>query len=254
MPLVRPGPGQHQNCARNPRQGLNRKALPFALDQRANAGEYGLAGRQAQFAAARGPVKRAEHRAVEPGAVDGDFAPTDPQCGQIIGQSSCHREQPARSQRCGKHLPRGSRSMAPIMDIRAARLDRTGQAEGLGDPQRGGAIGIKELRIDQIERLFGVQAPRERQHHGGLETSVKPPARARQQRKSRAQNGHAAALLGHGNPAQRPIPRVQREWEGRQPHGVDQHQIDIAARRHRLHLPLDKYPEVGCHSVGIKRR
>ena len=63
-----------------------------------------------------------------------------------------------------------------------------------------------------------------------------------------------ADLIAIDKTPQRAVPRVQREGKGGQAARRDHHQIDIAARRHRLHLPLHKHPEVGGIGVGIKRR
>jgi hypothetical protein len=57
-------------------------------------------------------------------------------------------------------------------------LHRAGPAHG--DPRGGRAIGIEELRIDHVERLLGMQAPRQRQNRA-RSARVDPAGQARQQ-------------------------------------------------------------------------
>jgi hypothetical protein len=49
------------------------------------------------------------------------------------------------------HLGKGGGALAPVVNVRSARLDRQRQAQRPRDPCGGGAIGIEELRVDDVE-------------------------------------------------------------------------------------------------------
>ena len=139
------------------------------------------------------------------------------------------------------------------MDIRASGLDRQGQAERSGNPRGGGAVGIEELRIDQIEGLCGVQSAGERQDGADNCSGIKPAANARNQAKARAQHSHPAALFLGGQAGECAIAWVQRHWPGRQADWIDQQQFSATVPRHGLHLPLDENTEIGLRIARIKR-
>ena len=77
------------------------------------------------------------------------------------------------------------------------------------DPHCGRAIGIEELRVDQIKRLLGVQPAGDRQHGAGFRRRIETPANAGQQLETRAQHRHPAALLNLSKPPQSSVTRVQ---------------------------------------------
>jgi hypothetical protein len=89
------------------------------------------------------------------------------------------------------------------VDIRSARLDCIGQAQRTGDPRGGRAIGIEELRIDQIERLLGMQAARQRQNRARDQRGVDPAGQARQQGETGMVHRYAAAPFHHRDGTQR---------------------------------------------------
>ena len=185
--------------------------------------------------------------------MDHDFAARHPQRGQVVGQSARHRQQASGRLCRAVNLCGGALGLTPKMDIRAACLDRTGQAERLRNPHYGRTIGVEELRIDQIERCPCVELAGERQHGARFRRRVEPPANPRDQRKARTQDLHPAAHFARRRTALPGIARVERQREGRQPDRVDHDQIDIAAHGHRLHLPLDKHAEIGVLVTRVQR-
>ena len=136
------------------------------------------------------------------------------------------------------------------MNIRPARLDRQRQAQCARDFRRGRAIGIKELRIDQIKRAFGVELSRDRQHGARDQRRVPPRAQRRDQRKSRAQ---------HLDPSFYPIARRAGQrgittgdhWG--QADRVDNGDLPIATRGQRLELARNERAEGGALGVGVER-
>src|SRR3546814_19132047 len=60
------------------------------------------------------------------------------------------------------HLPRAP-ARAPIMDVRAARLHRIGNAEGAGQALRHRAVGEEEAGVDDVDGLLRMEAPDQRQ-------------------------------------------------------------------------------------------
>ena len=252
--LIRAGAGEHQLRLGQQPECFDCVTLAFARDQRANAGEDRAILRQAQFFAALGAVERLEHRAVEAGAVDGDLAPLCPQRDQFVCQTTRNRQQSVRADRRLAHLCSGAGGLSPKVHIGAAGLDRAGQVERLGDAQSRRAIGVEELRVDQIERRFSVHFMREWEHGTGFGPRAEAAAGARQHGKTWAIDFHSAALFKRVKTTHRPVTRVQREREWGHTLRRNHHQIDVTPRRHRLHLSLDKHPEVGGISVRIKCR
>ena len=113
-----------------------------------------------------------EQVGIEPGSVQRDLALVDPQRGHVIGQPLRYRQQPLRGLARRQHLLCGRRVLAPMVDVRTARLDADRQAQCLADLNRSGTVGVKELRIDQIERGFGMEPLGQRQDGACFGTSV----------------------------------------------------------------------------------
>src|SRR3546814_2499900 len=82
--------------------------------------------------------------------------------------------------------------MAEMADVGAARLGREGKTERIGDAHRGGAVGVEELGVDDVEPAPARGGKDRARHLSGVEAR----AVARDQGEARAQDREAVPLLG----------------------------------------------------------
>ena len=178
--------------------------------------------------------------------MDGDLGRIDADGGHIAAHRVGDGKQ-ARGFRAGfDHLRPCRGIMAEMADVGAAGLDRKGEAEGIGDAHRRGAVGIEELRVDDVEWAV---------LHGSEDRArdrcrVEARAVARDQGEARAQDGEAVPLLGRRQIAKRAVAPVKRQRKGGQADRGDDREVDPGLCGERAKALLDEQAEVGARGVG----
>jgi hypothetical protein len=169
------------------------------------------------------------------------------QGGHVVGECLRDRQQ----DRClfgGRaHLPQREGLCAPVVDVGPARLDRERQAQRLGHAHGGRTIGIEELRIDHVERPFGVETPHQRQDGARDQQGIDVAGKAGDQREARMMHRDGTAGFDQrrfGNVG------IAGQLDGWQADGVHHRHLPIAARGQRFHLPRDEAPETGALGRG----
>ena len=248
---------QHQPRAGDIVQGGDRDALTLALDQRSDAGdERGIVGKgEAEFArqlAAQLRVfERAEAVTVEPGVMHRDLACIHSHHRHLACQIMADREQAGGGLGGVHHLLAGKALFAPEADIAPPRLDRQRQAHRFGDDRGGRAIGEEELRVDQIDRGFGMDDLHQRQCSAGNGGRIAARADARDQGEMRAVDGDPALGACRRQIGQRTVAPQGERWEADR---IDQRHPPVPALGQRLHRTRHEGPEARIDRVGIERR
>ena len=137
------------------------------------------------------------------------------------------------------------------MDVRTARLYREGQPKRIGNRHRRRPVGIEELRVDQIERVFAMEPLYQRQHGAGDACGVEPPADLGDEPEGRAIDGQAELLAIDGSLAQVAV-TAEDDW--RQSDRVDEGDVPMRVALKRFERFRDEDAEAGLGGIGEKGR
>jgi len=141
-----------------------------------------------------------------------------------------------------------------MVDVRAAGLDREGNAERSRQPHRCRAIRIEKFRVDQVEGCLFVEGGDQREQRIGNPSRVADPTDPRDQPESWAIYIEAMPCFMCCQGPQRAILPQPVHRPGRHPDRIDDRHPDVLAACQFCGLPFDKYPETGGGGIGEQCR
>ncbi len=214
------------------------------------AGDKVLAAVDTERRARCGAVAGMEARGVDARVVDCDLWRVDADRRHVAAHRFGYRKQTRGPGAGFDHLRSCRGAMAEMADVGAARLRRKGEAERVGHAHRGRAVGVEELRIDDVEFAIAHRGEDPARNLRGIEARTV----ARDQREARAQDGDAVPLLGSRQAAKRAVAPVQRQRKGRQADRRDDGEFNPGLCGERAQAFLDEQAEVRPRGVGEQRR
>ena len=130
----------------------------------------------------------------------------------------------------------------------------SGRPSARGDQRGGGSVGKEELRVDEVERLFGMQPPGQRQHRARRSGagSTAPPILGISVKRGWWTVSPPSFDVG-ADRRQLRVALVQRQRPGRHAERIDHRPVDVAARRDAPASAGHERPERGAGRVGKQR-
>ena len=93
--------------------------------------------------------------------MQGDLVSRDAQGSHVVNQALGDSQESSGPAARLADLRRTGALMGPVVNIRTAGLDRNREPQDGGNAHGGIAIGMKELRVDQVKRLLRMQSTRQ---------------------------------------------------------------------------------------------
>lgn len=215
---LRPFARDHQPYIGEHGHRLDYDVVPLARDQRADAGDQRPG--DAKRGLCRHPVARCEAVEINPGAVDADLRRIHPQRDHIGAHRVRYREQSVGRRPRGHHLRARRTAAPPVMDIRAARLDRNRHAECPAQFDRSHAIGEKEACIDHVEGEVATNVMQQRLEPCRQQSGVETPLGRGKVQEARTPRLHAFPDLMDRQSGQGGITTNARQRRGGTPSGA----------------------------------
>jgi hypothetical protein len=244
LPLSR----QQQRDVGQQRERPHQQILPLARDQRAHAKHYRAV--EAQRRLGRCAIGDFECVEIHPGIMDTDLVRIHAHLRHGTAHRARHGEQPGGRIACLPHHCAGAALRPPMVDVRAARLDRIGYAQRARQTLRHRTVGEEEAGVDHVERALRMEFFDERQDGARHRPHVRAPTDLGDDRKGRAMDGQFAPAFLARQCAQLRILGSERQRPWRYAERGNHRHVGLRATGQFASLSFHEHAEIGTADVG----